>query len=339
MTSKIKLVFLGTSAQTPTVKKNHTAILLNYEGENILIDCGEGTQRQFRKARLNPCKVTHLLITHWHGDHVFGIPGLLSTLALSGYNKTLFIYGPKGTKDFMSALLKIFRFTRKYEIKVKEVGDTQGRTTARVARTSHEAPSRRENLLKQAPKNIQKNISTRGKFLETDDFYLEAKSMEHGIPTNAYAFVKKGQIRIDKKKLKKSKLPPGPLLKRLKQGKDISYKGKKYLAKNLTYKVGDKKVAIVLDTKFNKNIVNFVKDSDLLICESSFSSDLQDKAREHLHLTARQAGEIAKKSKSKKLVLTHISQRYEKAPKKLLNDAKKVFKDVEIAEDFDEFEV
>ncbi len=313
----IKITFLGTAAQTPTVKRNHTAILLNYEGENILIDCGEGTQRQFRKARLNPCKVTRLLITHWHGDHVFGIPGLLSTLALSGYNKTLFIYGPKGTKDFMNALLKIFRFTRKYEIKVKEVGGTQGCT----------------------PKNIQKNIFTKGKFLETDDFCLEAESMEHGIPTNAYTFVKKGQIRIDKKKLKKSKLPRGPLLKKLKEGKNISYKGKKYLAKNLTYKVGDTKVAIVLDTKLNKNIVNFVKDSDLLICESSFGSDLHDKAREHLHLTARQAGEIAKKSKSKKLILTHISQRYDKNPKKILDDARKIFKNSFLVNDLDVLEI
>lgn len=296
----IKLTFLGTAAQTPTVKRNHTAILLNYKGENILIDCGEGTQRQFRKAKLNPCKVTRLLITHRHGDHVFGIPGLLSTLALGGYKKTFFIYGPKGTKDFMSALLKIFKFTRKYEINVKEV---------------------------------------KGKFLETDDFYLEAQAMEHGIPTNAYVFVKKGQIRIDKKKLEKSKLPHGSLLKKLKQGKNISYKGKKYLARNLTYQVGDKKVAIVLDTKFNTNIVDFVKDSDLLICESNFASDIQDKAMEHLHLTAGQAAEVAKKSKSKKLILTHLSQRYDKSPKKILNDAKKVFKNVEIVKDLDRIEV
>ena len=84
MTAKIKVTLLGTSGQIPSANRNHTAILLTYEGENILIDCGEGTQRQFRKARLNPCKLTKLLITHWHGDHVFGIPGILSTLALQG---------------------------------------------------------------------------------------------------------------------------------------------------------------------------------------------------------------------------------------------------------------
>ena len=86
-----KITFLGTSDQIPSRSRNHTSILLTYEGENILIDCGEGTQRQFRKANLNPCKITKILISHWHGDHVLGLPGLLSTLALSGYNKTLHI--------------------------------------------------------------------------------------------------------------------------------------------------------------------------------------------------------------------------------------------------------
>ena len=103
----IKLTFLGTSDSIPTEERNHTSILLTYEGENILIDCGEGTQRQIRKAKLNPCKITRILITHWHGDHVLGIPGLLQTLSMSGYNKTLYIYGPEGTKKFMKELLKI----------------------------------------------------------------------------------------------------------------------------------------------------------------------------------------------------------------------------------------
>lgn len=296
----IKIVFLGTSDQIPSAERNHSSILLNYNGENILVDCGEGTQRQFRKAKLNPCKTTRLLITHWHNDHVLGIPGLLSTLALSGYNKTFFIYGPKGTKNFIRDLLKVFGFQRKYKIIVEDV---------------------------------------EGKFFETKDFYLEAEKMEHGILCNAYSFVKKGMIRIDKTKLKKSKLPHGPLLQKLKQGKDIVYKGKKYLAKNLTFSEGDKKISFVLDTLDNKKIVPFVKDSDLLICESSFSSDLKEKAKEHLHLTSKQAGDIAKKSKSKKLILTHLSQRYERNQKKILNEVKKVFKNTFLVKDLDVVEV
>jgi len=86
---KIKITFLGTSSAVPTLTRNHTAILLSYKNENILFDCGEGTQRQFRKAKINPCKTTKLVLTHLHGDHVFGIPGLFQTLNLNNYQKTL----------------------------------------------------------------------------------------------------------------------------------------------------------------------------------------------------------------------------------------------------------
>jgi len=296
----IKVTFLGTADAIPSAMRNSTSILLNYNKENILIDCGEGTQRQFRKARLNPCKVTRILISHWHGDHVLGIPGLLQTLALSGYKKTLFIYGPKGTKGFMKSLLNTFVFRGQYPIKVEEVN---------------------------------------GKFFEAEDFYLEAKNMTHGVPCNAYTFIKKGQTRIDKKKLKKSKLPFGSLLQKLKQGRNIVYRGKKYLSKNLTFREGDKKISFVFDTSMNKNIIPFVRNSDLLICESSFGSELEERAKEHKHLTAKQAAEISKKSKSKKLILTHISQRYDKNLKKILNDARKIFKNSFLVKDLDVIEI
>lgn len=296
----IKVTFLGTADSIPTAKRNHTAILINFNDENVLVDCGEGTQRQFRKAKLNPCKVTRILISHWHGDHVLGLPGLLQTLAFSNYNKTLFIYGPKGTKNFMQELFRVFAFSGKIKLKVEEVS---------------------------------------GKFFETKDFYLEAKSVIHGIPCNAYNFVKKGQIKIDKNKLKKSKLPSGPLLQKLKHGKNISYLGKKYLAKNLTYEEGDKKISIVLDASYHKNLISFARNSDLFICESSFGSELEDKAEEYKHLTAKQAAKIAQNSNSKKLILTHISQRYDKNPKKILNEAKKVFRNSFLVNDLDEVRV
>ena len=301
MTSKIKINFLGTSAQIPTAKRNHSAIFLSYEGENILVDCGEGTQRQFRKAKINPCKLTRILITHWHSDHILGLPGLLSTLALSGYNKTLYIYGPRGTKEFVKDLLKMFNFKKNYEIVVEE---TEG-----------------------------------GKFCETKEFYIDSKRMHHRIPTNAYSFVIKDKLRLDKKKIKKSKLPFGPLLKKLKEGKDIIYEGKKFKSKNFVYGEKGKKISFVFDTLINERIVPFVKNSNLLICESSFSSENNKEAREHLHLTAEQCGDIAKKSKSDKLILTHISQRYENNLKELLGEAKKNFKNTLIVEDLDKLEI
>lgn len=303
MAEKIKIIFLGTSSQIPTAKRNHTAMLLNYKDENILVDCGEGTQRQFRKAKLNPCKITRILLTHKHGDHTFGLPGLISTLNASGYNKTLYIYGPLGIKKYLEDLFKLINYKLDFKIQIKEVS---------------------------------------GKFFENNDFYLEAEKMKHGIPTNAYNFILKNKIRIDKKKLEKSKLPAGPLLKQIQEGKNVIYNGKKYLAKNLIYTEKEKKISFVFDTLKNKKIVAFVKKSDLLICESSFLADSENGeklAKEHMHLTAKQVAEIAKKARVEKLILTHISSRYDKNPRALLDEARNIFKNSEIAKDLDKFEV
>ena len=296
----IKITFLGTSDAVPTETRNHTAILLNYEGENILVDCGEGTQRQFRKAHLNPCKLTRILVTHWHGDHILGIPGLMQTLAMSGYNKVLHVYGPEHTEYFMKRIMDLFIFVGRYKTDIREV---------------------------------------KGKFLNEKDFYIEAKSMSHGVPCNAYVFVKKGQIRIDKNKLKKAKLPSTPLIQKLKQGKDIMYNGKKYKAKDFTFKDKDRKISFVFDTAMNPSIVPFVENSDLLICESTFGKDMEERAKEFKHLTAKQAAEIAKHAKVKKLILTHISQRYEKNKKKILNEARKIFKNSFLVEDLETLEI
>ena len=296
----IKVTFLGTASHIPSVGRNHTAVLLSYEKENILVDCGEGTQRQFRYAKLNPCKVTKILITHWHGDHVLGLPGLLQTLALSNYNKKLEIYGPKGTKKFMKKMFEVFVFRENFKMEVKEV---------------------------------------KGKFFENKDFYLEAKPMFHGIPCNAYCFVKKGQVKIDKDKLAKSGLSSGPLLQKLKEGKDVSYKGKKYKAKNLIYRSNDKKVCFVLDTSYNTGIAPFVKDAGILVAEAQFDSSLEEKAKEFKHMTAKQVAQVAKKANVDKLALTHISSRYGKDPKNILEEAKKIFNNSVLAKDLDVLEI
>lgn len=306
MTTRIKLTFLGTSGAIPSIKRNHTAILLSYKKENILIDCGEGTQRQFKKARISPTKITRLLITHWHGDHVLGIPGLLQTLSFNDYKRTLFIYGPKGLKKNIENVLKAFPSVmvsdrmKGLKIKVEEVD---------------------------------------GKFLETEEFYIESRKMNHGIASNAYIFVKKGQRRIDKKKLRKSKLPHTPIIQKLKEGKNIKYKGKKYLAKNLTYMEGEKKISFVLDTAKNERITPFVKNSDLLIMESSYSDELKSLAKKHKHMTVKQVAEISKRAKVKKLFLTHLSDRYERNFEKILKESKQIFRNSHLAKDLDSVEI
>jgi ribonuclease Z len=302
MASKIKVTFLGTSAQIPSPRRNHTAILLTYNQENILIDCGEGTQTQFRKAKINPGKLTKILITHIHGDHTFGLPGLLNTLSFSEYKKTLHIYGPKGFRDFMKEFLSMFKIERNFKVEVHE-------------------------------------ITNSGKIFENEEFELHSEKMQHGIPANAYYFKLKDKLRINKEKIKKVKITDVKSLKNLKQGKDITHNKKKYKNSQLTYIEPGKKVSFVLDTLYNDKIIPFVKDSDLLICESTYCSDKKEMAEEHKHLTAEQAGKIAKKGKVKKLILTHISGRYELKDKYVLGESKKFFENIKIAKDFDSFEI
>lgn len=297
---KIPLVFLGTSQAIPTAKRNHIAMLLSYKDETLLIDCGEGTQRQFRKAKLNPCKISRILITHWHGDHILGLPGLFQTLALNSYNKTLYIYGPKGTKRFVPLMQSMFVFQDKIKIDTEEIN---------------------------------------GKFLETKDFYVEAFPLQHGAPCNAYSFVEKDKIRLDKKKLEKFKLPSSPLMGELQKGKDIEFNGKTIKSKEVTYKEKGKKITIILDTKLTENCYRAAENADLLIAEATYSQEDSELAKENEHLTSVQAAEIAKKAKCKKLILTHISQRYQSNEKILLDEARKIFKNTELAEDLMKIEV
>ena len=121
MPNKIEIVLLGTGSAVPTAHRNHPAIWMKYKAEAMLFDCGEGTQRQFRKAKINPCKLTKLFITHWHGDHILGIPGLLQTLMLNNYPRTLEVYGPKGTKEYFGKIMDMFVKRGKINIKITEI--------------------------------------------------------------------------------------------------------------------------------------------------------------------------------------------------------------------------
>ncbi len=295
---KIKITFLGTGNAIPTPKRNHTAILINYKEENILFDCGEGTQKQFRLAEKSPNKLTRLCITHWHGDHVLGIPGLFQTLAMNNYQETLEIFGPAGTKRNLAMLTEIFKF--KIKTKVNE---------------GH------------------------GKILDKKEFFIESLQMKHGTPTFAYSFIVKEKKRLDRKKLEKLKLPNSPIMKELQEGKDVIFNGKKIKSKEVSYTEPQKKITIILDTLINENAFKLAENSDVLICESSFTYEDENLAKEYLHLTAKDAATIAKKSKSKKLILTHISQRYEHNPAPILEEAKKIFKNTSLVKDLDNIEL
>ncbi len=293
----MKVLFLGTGNAIPTKLRNHSGILVSFAKENILVDCGEGIQRQLRIAGITPGKISRILITHWHGDHMLGLPGLFQTLAMSNYERTLKIYGPPGTRRHVN-LIEELLLGLKINLQVHELTTT---------------------------------------LVDEKDFYIESKPMDHGTPTNAYSIVLKERRRLDKKKLKKYKLPNSPLLGQLQEGQNVTYEGKLIKASAVSYVEEGKKLAIILDTKMNSQAIVLAKDADLLITESTFSQEEKERALEYKHLTAADAGTIAKKAKVKKLILTHISERYEHNFKKIEREAKKIFRNTLVAKDFDHF--
>ena len=300
---KLEITFLGTGSAVPTAKRNHTGILVKTPKETILIDCGEGIQRQFKIAKENASKLTHVLLTHWHADHALGIAGLLYSLSLNSYSKTLNIFGPSGTSNKLNLLQRVYN---KFKVNHKV----------------HEIKSK--------------------KVFESQDLLIEALPMKHhNTTTFAYSIILKDKIRLDKAKLKKLKLPNSPILKKLQEGKDIIHPEtkKKIKASSVTYKQKGKKLSIILDTAVNQNTINISKSADLLICEASFSEKEEEKAKTHFHLTTKQAATIAKKSKCSSLILTHLSQKHEIHSSELLKEAKKVFKKTRLVKDFDKITI
>ena len=291
----MEITFLGTGSMIPTKNRNQTAMFLKYKDEGILFDCGEGTQRQFKVIGIAPTKVTKILVSHWHSDHILGLPGLITTLGASKYNKKLEIYGPKDSKKFVQNIFKAFIPKNRINLEVIEV--------------------------------------KKQKIFENHDFYIEALPMKHGAPCLGYSVVEKGKRKIDLTYLKKFKLKQHPILKKLQQGKDITWKGKKIKASKATKEIQGKKVTFITDTIPNDNIIKLAKESDVFICESTHTKEVGEKTSKYKHMTAEQAAQLAKKAKVKKLIITHYSQRY-KTSKPLLEEAKKVFKNTIAAEDF-----
>ena len=279
----------------PTKERNHPGTFVTYRTEGILIDCGEGIQRQMKIANIPVTKVTKLLISHWHGDHVLGIPGLIQTLASTRTEKKLEIYGPKGTKKRLDHVFKAFIFDNKIDLEVIEIG--------------------------------------KRKIFEGDRFYIEAWPLDHGVPTYGFNIIEKDWRKVDMKKAQKLGIKQGPMIGKLADGKSVTVDGKRIKPDNISSIIKGKKLSYISDTALCKNCYNMSKDADLLISECSYTSDLEDKAEKYDHMTAKQAALVASRNKVKRLILNHFSARY-KSAKVLEDEAKDVFENSKASFDF-----
>ncbi len=291
----MEITFLGTGSMLPTRERNGTGVLLTYRDQGILFDCGEGTQRQLRTVGISPTKITKILVSHWHGDHVFGLPGLLLTMGASHYQGTLEMYGPLQSKQRFANLRRPYVAQNDLPVTLKEV--------------------------------------RKGIFFENDFFKLEALPLEHSTAVLGYSFIEQDKFHINMDYIKKVGLQHNSLLSDLQKGKDVTWQGKKIKAKDATTRIPGKKITVILDTKYCANAVQLAKHADVLICEATYMEDLKDKAKEFAHLTTKDAAMIAKKANVKQLIITHFSQRY-KDIKAMEAEAKRVFHNTLAAYDF-----
>ncbi len=297
MKESLSVTILGTSGGIPTVERNLPAIAIKKGREIILFDCAEGTQRQMGKAKLSVSRISKIFITHLHGDHVMGLPGILQTLSLLNRNKPLYIFGPNGLGAFIGAVKTTVEFTLTFDVYIKEI--------------------------------------TEGVICETNDYSIECVKTKHTISSFAYAFIEKDRPgKFHPKKAIALNIPRGPLWKKLQQGETIMLDdGIKIEPREVVDppRLG-RKIVYSGDTAPCDSVKRISKNATLLIHESTYGDDLKEKAIETNHSSATQAAEIAKEAGAQKLILTHISQRYSN-PNELLEQAQKTFQNTLIAED------
>jgi ribonuclease Z len=301
--TELKIIFLGTSGSMPTPKRGASAIVIKRKGEVILFDCGEGTQQKMVAAHLGFRKPTRIFISHLHGDHILGLPGLLQTMTMLRRERPLQIYGPHGILDFIEAL-SIILGVPGFPVELYEVNDE-------------------------------------GVIFSGAEYCIEAVRAQHDGECWAYALKERQRPgKFHPERARMLGVPEGPMWKKLQHGGQVHLdNGKKVSSSEVVDPPRrGRKIVYSGDTRPAKAILELAKGADILIHESTFDDSMAGRAEEDGHSTARQAAETAAEAGVGLLILTHISSRYSE-PLLLLEQAMEIFKNTRIAEDLMEVQV
>lgn len=302
----LKLTILGFNSAIPKKKSAPTAQLLEISNRHFLIDCGEGTQVQLRKAKAKFSKINHIFISHLHGDHVFGLIGLISTLQLLGKETPLYIFGPKGLKDFIMNQLVHTQSNCSFALNFKELNGSESEL-----------------------------------IFEDDKVEVFTIPLNHRIYTNGYLFREKSKNRkLNIEAVKKYPEIDTCDYQNLKNGRDFQLLSGEMIPNELLTFPAEKSYsyAFCSDTRYKPDIVSIIQDVDLLYHEATFLEDLKEMADYTGHSTAKEAAMIAKSANAGKLVLGHFSNRY-KNPEVMLEEARPVFENTYIPKQLQVFEI
>ncbi|TNJ68150.1 ribonuclease Z [Paenibacillus hemerocallicola] len=304
----MELYFLGTGAGMPSKERNVTAVALTLydeRGTMWLFDCGEGTQHQILRSPLKASRLEFIFITHLHGDHVYGLPGLLTSRSNQGGTTPLTLFGPPGLEAMLEPVLRYSQAHLSYELLYREVGE--------------------------------------GVVFQDDRFEIQCSKLDHRIDSYGYRIVEKDKPgKLDAAKLHTQGIPPGPLFGKIKRGETVALPdgtvidGKSFIGPP----VPGKKIVILGDTRKCEAAVSLSSDADVLVHEATFDSSLDELAQMYYHSTAKDAAQTAKRAGAKSLILTHISSRYqEDEAARLLSEAQQLFPATWIAKDHWSFSI
>lgn len=297
----MEITFLGTSSAVPSKQRNHAGIIIKHFKDTLLFDCGEGTQRQLTYAKISPMKINKIFITHFHGDHVLGLGGLIQSMGFRGREEDLDIYGPKGLGRLINAVLKIGYFQLNYNINIHEIDE--------------------------------------GIVVETDEYVIRSIIAEHNIDNISYSVYEKKKPRFLREKAIELGVPVGPAFGKLHNGQEVEVNGKIIKPEQVLGPPREgKKVTYSGDTRPCEKLIELAQNSDVLIHEATYENADLDKAIEHCHSTSKEAAEIAKKANVKLLALTHISTRYT-TDLNIKNEAREIFENTVVANDFTEINI
>jgi ribonuclease Z len=288
-----ELIILGTSAMTPTRERNHNGYLLRWDNEQILFDPGEGTQRQLLLAHRSANKITRICITHFHGDHCLGLPGVFQRLGLDQAPGPVSVYFPVEGQRFFDNLRGAADF---YETTPLEP-----------------VPCRP------------------GVVASTEQLVLSAEALDHRIPTLGWRLEERRRRHLIAERLAATGLQ-GPAIGALQRDGVVEVDGRRIAIEDVSEERDGQRFAFIMDTALCDAAFTLAADADLVVCEATYLDADEDLARRYKHLTASQAGRIAAEAGARRLVLTHFSQRYGD-PAEFAQQARRYFDDVVVAQD------